>query len=213
MSDVYNPLNVLGWFPTLFPVYLNYPGSGCSLALDSRHNLSRWLWVLMRTTPWHDHLLVITQAQPVITRDSLCSHTISLCPPSRVTTCPLIGQETHRSPLIGPMSCVSRMRPELLQMTQITGPDASLVTRRAWPGPERERSEVRWCDLWERGEWPAGSSGAILVWARCKQAPASQRGGKYLISGTNIQMKNVQREDLQTLNKIPSFIHGCRYLF
>ena len=131
---------------TLFPVYLHYPGSGCSLALDSRHNLSGWLWVLMRTPPWHDHLLVITQAQPVITRDSLCSHTISLCPPSRVTTSPLIGQETHSSPLIGLMSCVSRMRPELLQMTQITGPDASLVTRRAWPGPEREvmGGEVRW---------------------------------------------------------------------
>ena len=36
---------------TLFPVYLHYPGSGCSLALVSRHNLSRWLWVLMRTPP------------------------------------------------------------------------------------------------------------------------------------------------------------------
>ena len=185
------PLNVLGWFPTLFPVYLNYPGSGCSLALDSRHNLSRWLWVLMRTTPWHDHLLVITQAQPVITRDSLCSHTISLCPPSRVTTSPLIGQETHSSPLIGQMSCVSRMRPELLQMTQITGPDASLVTRRAWPGPER--GEVRWGEVtYEREEsgqqWAVGQSWSGPGASRLQP---SQRGGKYLISGTNIQMKNV----------------------
>ena len=53
------------------------------------------------------HLLVITQAQPVITRDSHCSHTISLCPPSRVTTTPLIGQKFHRSALIGWMSCVA----------------------------------------------------------------------------------------------------------
>ena len=197
----------------VFPVYLHYPGAGCSLALDSRHNLSRWLWVLMRTTPWHDHLLVITQAQPVITRDSLCSHTISLCPPSRVTTSPLIGQETHSSPLIGRMSCVSRMRPELLQMTQITGPDASLVTRRAWPGPERERwGEVRW-PMRERKsgqQWAVGQSWSGPGASRLQPR---QRGGKYLISETNIQMKNVQREDLQTLNKIPSLINGWRYLF
>ena len=39
-------------------------------------------------------------------------------------------------------------------------------------------------------------------------SPAQPVGGKYLISGRNIEMKNVQLEELQTLNKIPSLINA-----
>ena len=199
---------------TLFPVYLHYPGSGCSLALDSRHNLSRWLWVLMRTPPdmiicWsllrHSpslHVTVSAVTQSASVPRHVSQHALSL-----------VRRPTGALSLVRCHVCHGWGRNYYKWLR------SRALMPRSWPGgPDPDQrvvrwGEVRWGDLWERGEWPAGSSGAILVWARCKQAPASQRGGKYLISGTNIQMKNVQREDLQTLNKIPSFIHGCRYLF
>ncbi len=87
---------------------------------------------------------------------------------------------------------VLQMRTELLQMTQITAPDAWLVTRRAWP--ERE----------ERGDLcrdqPVGRVGQSWSGPGASRLQPSQRRGKYLISGREIsRWRMFNKEEMQTL--------------